>query len=340
MTVREISSKTEWEDFLIQTEPHSFLPSWNWGDLQERLGTTVLRVGVYDGSVLLAVTLILHIKARRGAFLFVPHGPILKLAVEPSSVLPTLLEFLKEHGKKRGVAFIRLSPLLEKTEKYRFLFRRLGFRDAPVHLMHPELAWLLDIRKDEEVLIKEMRKTTRYLIRKAEKEGVVIREGDSEDDLAAFLKVYRTTVDRQSFRPFKDDFFKNELEVFKNDRQIKIFLAEHEGNVIGAAMIVFYGQSAFYHHGASDQTYSHIPGSYLLQWRVIQAARARGLTLYNFWGIVRPDGKKHPWAGLSLFKTGFGGFEEEYLHAQDFSLSFRYWLVYFVEKFRRIRRGL
>ena len=35
--------------------------------------------------------------------------------------------------------------------------------------MHPEITWELDIRKPEENLLKEMRKTTRYLIRQAEK---------------------------------------------------------------------------------------------------------------------------------------------------------------------------
>lgn len=340
MTVREISSPSEWEQFLGAVEPHSFLSSWHWGEVQERLGTKILRLGVYDGELLLAVTLVLYVKARRGSFLFCPHGPVIKLAVEPTAILPPLFEFLKKQGKEMGCAFIRISPLLENTKKNLIPFQEGGFRNAPVHLMHPELAWILDIRKDEEALMKDMRKTTRYLIRKAEKEGVVVRGGDSDSELQAFLGVYRTTVDRQNFTPFKDDFFKNELEMFKKDNQIKIFLAEYQGRVIAAAMIVFYGRSAFYHHGASDQAYSQIPGSYLLQWRVIQEARARGCVLYNFWGIVRPEEKKHPWAGLSLFKTGFGGFEEAYLHAQDFPLSVRYWLVYIVEKLRRFRRGL
>jgi lipid II:glycine glycyltransferase (peptidoglycan interpeptide bridge formation enzyme) len=340
MIIREITSKTDWEDFLSMVKPHSFLTSWDWGEVQERLGTKIFRFGIFNEDSLVGVVLVLLIKARRGSFLFCPHGPIIKSGVTTESVLTALLTILRGLGRKLKCSFIRLSPLLDNSEGNRTLFRQLGFHNAPIHLMHPELAWLLDIRKDEETLLRNMRKTTRYLIRRAEKEGIGVREGDSNFNLEEFLKIYQTTVDRQNFTPFRDEFLKNELEVFKKDNHIKIFLAEYEGRAIAAAVIVFYGRSAFYHHGASDQTLSQIPGSYLLQWRAIQAAKARGCDFYNFWGIVRGGNKKHPWAGLSLFKTGFGGFEEEYLHAQDFILSPQYYFVYLVEKLRRMRRNL
>ncbi|MEK7187950.1 MAG: peptidoglycan bridge formation glycyltransferase FemA/FemB family protein [Patescibacteria group bacterium] len=340
MTIAEIHSKTEWEHFLAEASPHSFLHSWNWGEVQEKLGTKVIRLGLYEDQSLIAVALILLIKARRGSFLFCPHGPVVENKENIKPVLTTLLPELEKRGKELGCVFIRVSPLFKKNSEYEAIFRELGFRNAPVHLMHPELAWILNIDESEEAILKNMRKTTRYLVRRGEKEGVKIRIGETKEDLENFLKVYRTTVDRQNFTPFKGDFFKTELEVFKKDNQVKLFLAEYDGKVITAAMIVFYGQSAFYHHGASDQTYSHIPGAYLLQWQVIREAKARGLQFYNFWGIVPPEEKKHPWAGLSLFKTGFGGYSEVYLHAQDYLLSQKYWLVYFIETLRRKKRRL
>lgn len=340
MKIQEVTSKNIWEDFLTTHQPHSFLTSWNWGEVQSRLGTQIIRLGVFKEDRLVAVVLVLFVQARRGAFLFCPHGPVVAEGEDRYAVLETLTHFLAKRGKDLRCSFIRISPLFLNNEENRTMFIRLGFRNAPVHLMHPELAWLLDVQKDDEVLMKEMRKTTRYLIRKAEKEGVVIKEGTDTEALETFLRVYRTTVHRQQFTPFKDESFRSELEVFRADNQVKLFRAEYEGKVIASAIIIFYGSSGFYHHGASDQAYSQIPGSYLLQWRVIQEARQRGCHFYNFWGVVRPEQKKHPWAGLSLFKMGFGGFEEEYVHAQDYILSSRYWLVYLIERIRRVRRGL
>jgi lipid II:glycine glycyltransferase (peptidoglycan interpeptide bridge formation enzyme) len=104
-------------------------------------------------------------------------------------------------------------------------------------------------------------------------------------------------------------------------------------------MIVYTNNSAFYHHGASIRKYSNITASELLQWIAIKEAKQNGLSYYNFWGIVREKEKNHPWAGLSKFKKGFGGFEEEYLHAQDYVLRVKYWLNYLIEITRKIKRG-
>jgi len=59
----------------------------------------------------------------------------------------------------------------------------------------------------------------------------------------------------------------------------------------------------------------------------------------QFWGIAPENRPKHPWTGLTLFKTGFGGYKEEYLHCQDLPVTLKYWLNYTVEKMRRIKRG-
>jgi lipid II:glycine glycyltransferase (peptidoglycan interpeptide bridge formation enzyme) len=77
-----------------------------------------------------------------------------------------------------------------------------------------------------------------------------------------------------------------------------------------------------------------------LQWEVIKEIKSRGLSMYNFWGVVPEDAKDHPWAGLSTFKRGFGGAEERYVHAKDFPISIWYYFTYVIEKIRKIKRGL
>jgi lipid II:glycine glycyltransferase (peptidoglycan interpeptide bridge formation enzyme) len=62
--------------------------------------------------------------------------------------------------------------------------------------------------------------------------------------------------------------------------------------------------------------------------------------MYNFWGVVPETATKHPWAGLSTFKRGFGGAEEQYVHAKDLPLSLKYWLTYTIEKVRKMKRRL
>ena len=119
-----------------------------------------------------------------------------------------------------------------------------------------------------------------------------------------------------------------------------MFIADYHDEPIAVAMIVISNGSAFYHHGASTQKFPKITASYLLRWQAIQYAQLRGCRYYNFWGISPVDKPKHPWAGLSLFKQGFGGFSEAYMHAQDYPLKSKYWLNLAIECARRIKRGL
>jgi lipid II:glycine glycyltransferase (peptidoglycan interpeptide bridge formation enzyme) len=117
-------------------------------------------------------------------------------------------------------------------------------------------------------------------------------------------------------------------------------LGKYKGEVISSSMIIFWQDTAFYHQGASSLKHPKIPVSYLLQWETIKEAKKRNLNLYNFWGIAPEGRKSHPWAGLTLFKKGFGGYVKKYVETQDLPLSQRYWLTFVFESLRRIKRDL
>ncbi len=342
--IKEITDKNIWENFLKEREEKTFLNSWNWGEFQKKEGCKIWRWGFYNEDKLIALALVLKIKARRGTFLFVPHGPVVK--EEKEKVLRELLEKGKETAKKEKAVFLRVAPIAKRTDENKNLFSSLGFREAPLH-MHPEVSWELDITKSEEDLLMDMRKTTRYLIRKAGKENdIEAVQTQNLQDLEAFDKVYQKTAERHDFVPFSLRFLKNQFLVFKEDDQIAIFLGKYKGEVVASSVVVFWQDRAFYHHGASLQKYRKVPVSYLLQWEAIKEAKRRGCKKYNFWGIApeireKEDLKKsnHPWAGLTLFKMGFSGRRKEYVKTQDFPFSGKYIINYFIESLRKRRRG-
>jgi len=338
MNISEINSKAEWDDFVIKTDPDSFLHSWNWGGVNKNTGEKIWRLGFFDGEKIEAAVLIIKVKARRGTFLFVPHGPIVADEKNMIKIIEELKTYLVKLGKKEKAAFVRISPLLLKSEENLQIFRDLDFRDAPIHMMHPEKTWILDIGKDEETLMREMKKNHRNLIRRAEKDGVTIEMSDSEESLKAFYDIHMETVERHHFVPFSYEYIKSEMEAFRRDDRIKIFNARYEGKIISSAIVVFYGDEAFYHHGASSSEYARVPSSYLALWEAICEAKRRGIRKFNFYGIV-DDNPKHPWFGLSRFKKGFGGYEVNLVHCQDLPLNWKYYITYFIELIRKIKRG-
>ena len=334
-----VSDRKAWEDFMQKVRPHSFLHSWMWGEHAEATGSKVFRIGIQKGDDIVAAALFIKVDARRGAFLLCPHGPVLSPTEGDAELLRLIARECTRIARAEECDFIRFCPLVKDTAESRTLYRDLGFRPAPIH-MHPELSWMLDVTKSEDDLLRDMRKTTRYLVKKMEKEGVEISMSTNPDDIEKFWPVYQSTVERQQFTPFKKLDLRKEFELFAKENNAAFFFGSYRGELIAAAIIIFYNGQAFYHHSGSIQKSKDINASYLLQWHVIREAKRRGCTLYNFWGISPTDRPEHPWAGLSLFKKGFGGFAEEYLHAQDKPLTAKYQLNYIVETARRIRRGL
>ena len=359
--ISEINNKQIWEDFLLQCKEKTFLDSWNWGEFQKAMGNKIWRLGIYNREQLVAVALVIKIIAKRGTFLFVPHGPNIKNSEleyqDPEQtqsskfkILKIFLEELRKLAKEENCSFIRISPIWERSKENIKIFKDLEFRQAPIH-MHPEVTWELNITPSEEELLMNMRKTTRYLIRQGVKnKDIEIVQSRKTEDIKRFNELYQQTAYRHHFTPFSLRYLQNEFLAFNPDNQISIFLGRYKGEIISSAMIIFWQGTAFYHQGASSHKYPKVPVSYLLQWEAIKEAKKRNCKIYNFWGIAPitiencklkiENLKGHPWYGLTLFKMGFGGYKKEYVKTQDFVISKRYWLNYIVEKIRKYKRGL
>ncbi len=332
-----MENKNEWERFLLSQSWQPFFQSWNWGEVQEKIGNSVFRFGVYDPSTssgLVGICLAVLVKAKRGRYLHLRHGPLLTNFEKQFS--PFLTE-IKKQAKELGADFIRMSPLLQSDLFDITFLRKLGFRNAPIHNMDAENAWVLELDKSEEEILSGMRKTTRYLVKKGQTLPITITKSTDRRDFTHFLNLYETTSKRHSFIPHRG--VAEEFEVFTRDKQALLFLARYKRKVLAGALIIFYGNQAIYHHGASSDEFREIPAAYFLQWEAIKEAKRQGKKFYNFWGVVPPEKTNHPWQGLTLFKTGFGGRRVNFIHAQDLPLTFGYWKTFAIETIWRMRRG-
>jgi len=344
MEVKEIKDKKIWEDFLLKCKEKTFLQSWNWGEFNEKMGNKIWRLGVFDKDDLVGAALVVEIKAKRGTFLLIQHGPNINEqgTKNREQILATLLDKLKKIAKKEKVSFIRMVPLWKKNEENQKFLQGFGFRPAPMPASAYEATLKLNLSPSEEELLKNMRKTTRYLIRQALKDaGLEILKSDRIEDVELYNKLNQEVAGYQQFVPFSLQFVKNEFNVLAKDNQALLFFGKYQEKIIASALVVFWSDIGFYHQAALSPKYHKIPIAYLLQWEAIKEAKKRGCILYDFWGYVNPnENPEHPWAGPTLFKMGFGGKPYEYVKTQDFPLSKKYWLTFIFEKLRKIRRGL
>lgn len=333
---KEITSKETWEAFINEHPEANFLQSWSWGEFNQRIGKEIVRTGFYKSDKLVGVMLAVVEDAKRGRYITVPAGPIIDW--KDSYLVKHLVYELNSLAAKLNCSFVRVRPQLASDEFSKSLFKKLGFRSAPMHL-HAELTSQLDLTQDEETLLKNMRKQTRYEIRQSEKKEIIVKETTDENALKAFYDLQIETAKRQAFVPFSYNYLHEQFKVFAQDKQVVLYSAYQGSQLLAQAFVIFYGKEAAYHYGASTDAGRKLPGAYAIQWTAIKEAKKRGMERYNFWGVTHPDEKSHRFYGVSIFKRGFGGDDVEYLHAQDLVVSYKYFVNWIVETARKkIRR--
>jgi len=338
MEIKEIQNKEEWENFVLKQSYTLFVQSFKYGEFYKKIGENYWIFGLYENNVLVGGSLVVSVHAKRGNFLYIPYGPLIDLQVEGR--LKIFIDFIKNFAKENKYDFIRISPFIDDNENNRKIFKEVGLIEAPIHVL-AETTWILDLEQDEEKILANMNKNHRNLIRRCEKEGVIIKQMNDSKSIEEFNRLHDITAQRHNFHRFSAEYIKNEFLSFVDSKEVSIFHAYlRDRNLDSSAIVMMYGNMAAYRHGASLNLVKQIPSSYLLQWMAIKEAKNRGLKYYNFWGIAPADAPdNHPFKGITHFKKGFGGFQKDLLPCHDLPITWCYKINWLVETLRSKKRG-
>lgn len=319
----------------------NFLQSPAWGRMNEIIGHKVI-IEATDTSWCQMIVK----NAKRGRYLEVPGGPLLDWT--DRSAVERVFAQIRQVAKREKCVFVRLRPQLRNTPEHQQLLTSLGAKKAPMHL-HAEHTVMLDLTKSEDDLLKEMRRQTRYEVRRSAKLGLTVDCSENEASFREFHEVQAVTALRQRFVPPDLATLLAECTAFNqpadqsSDRTgARIYIAKTaEGTPIAYGLILIEGDEAEYFEAASTEQNQKLPGAYALQWQVIKDLKKLGVKRYNLWGIAPPGQKEHRYAGVTTFKTGFGGEIVEFLPASDIIIRrFRYLLNLLVETARKKKRHL
>jgi peptidoglycan pentaglycine glycine transferase (the first glycine) len=101
----------------------------------------------------------------------------------------------------------------------------------------------------------------------------------------------------------------------------RLFLAEHEGQVLAGLLLFHFGDKVWYMYGASSNDKRHLMPNHLLQWEAIRWAKAQGCGLYDMWGAPDALDENDPLWGVYRFKAGLGGRFAPHVGAYDYPVS-------------------
>lgn len=355
-TVRTVDESTYWS--WLRTSHHAgFQQTPEWGRARSGDWRPEL-VGWYDADEhLLGVALIRYrdLPGLHRSLAIIAQGPVLDWE---HADLPELLRALREHARIRhAFAVVAVPPLsLHRwdpatvktaladpgTAEWSQLppdredpvgrraveaLEREGWHRLPqggiLESTQPMYnAWLpLGGRSEEEVLAG-MTRTWRKNIRRAEREGVVIREG-TRSDLPDVQRIYTETAQRQGFETQPLEYFEAMWDALSADGpgRFHLDLAVHEGELLsasGTAQAAFRAQGVF---AANSSAKRHLKSSNALYLARIRHARADGADDFDLGGVATSLDAEGPEAGLLLFKADMGGEFREYIGGWEIVLD-------------------
>lgn len=151
------------------------------------------------------------------------------------------------------------------------------------YLLEP-ITRLLDLKKNEEELLSDMKQKGRYNIKLAEKSGCVAKRVDATlQNIDIFYTMLQDTTARDGFSGNKKEYYLRLLDG-RTHPQEGLYFVYFENRVIAAAILTITGNTAIYYYGASvsDTESRKVMAPYLLQWEMIRASKGAGCTIYDF----------------------------------------------------------
>lgn len=331
MDIRLIKAgeQKQWNE-MVAAHPYGGLEqSYEWGELQTRIPgrPAFYALGIFEGEVMVGGMLVIRQEMGGGkTWLWCPRGPLLP-EEGANEAWEELLKEVRALAKEGGDVFLRIEPGVPVEEVFVAMGKQVENRYFPEHTL------TLDLTLPTEDLLEQMTQKGRYNIKQAEKQGVVVREGGGQEQtrlrrVEDFYKLLADTADRDAFSVHKAHFYKDFLESLGG----KLYLAYQDDVVVAGVLVTYFGEVATYYFGASSSAHRDSKAPYLLQWTAIRDAKKAGMKVYDFLGIAPEGDEKHAWAGVTQFKTRFGGKRVSYHAAQVFVFRSLWWFIYRLAK--------
>lgn len=202
-------------------------------------------------------------------------------------------------------------PPAKKNQEIRLNFdtQNWNLRKANTNVL-PSDTLFIDLGKDNDQLLGDMKSKTRYNVRLSLRKGVHVRKAKIKD-LDIWYDLYRETCARNGIFLHDLAYFQAVLATKMNDAQspaeVELLIAEIDHHPLAAMFFVVSNKRATYLYGASSSTNRNYMATYALQWEAIKRAKMKGCTEYDMFGVAPNPNTSHPMYGLYRFKTGFGG---------------------------------
>ncbi len=162
---------------------------------------------------------------------------------------------------------------------------------------------ILDLCKSEEVLWESIHGKHRNVIRKAEKEGIIVEE---TDDIESYYCLSEETYRRSEANGPAYKTLRKVYNYLNPAGMCKVFFARQGDKLAAGAYMLLCGGRVTYWHGASCNN-PPTGAANLLHWEMIRGFKNEGYRWYDFGGAALNVDEKNKERSITRFKERFGG---------------------------------
>jgi lipid II:glycine glycyltransferase (peptidoglycan interpeptide bridge formation enzyme) len=350
-----LTLSSSWNQAILSFPETHFLQTWEWAQVKARLGWQAhYLVWSYGPNSLecqrvadalpahdyVAACLILERKLQIAGFsaslsvLYAPRGPLLRDWADVD-LRNRVLRDLQMFTKQRGAIFIKIDPEIpigwgitgtpsaqvnHQGEAILAEIEAIGGVASKDQIQFRNTV-LIDLRPNEDMLLKAMKQKTRYNIHLASRRGVQVHAGELRD-LDDLYRMYAQTALRDGFAIRDREYYLHIWKTFmlgggEPGPQAEPLIATVNGEAIAAVILFRFGRQAWFVYGMSREAHRDKMPNYLLQWEAIQLAKRAGCCIYDLWGAPDVFNETDRMWGVYRFKEGLGGKVVRFLGAWD-----------------------
>lgn len=227
----------------------------------------------------------------------------------PRSKSPFPFSELQTFIRNNHIFRFKMSPFISSSSKEfakikkQFISHNFKVDNFP---FNPTTTICIDLTQSEETLFKNFTQAKRRAVRRAIKNGVLIKKSSGIEALISIRK--------KQYFPFGFLVTHEMKKLWQNffpENATLLLAFSSEKKAIGGIFLLFYDGIAYYWFASATVSGKKLFAPTLLVWEALKHAKQKGCTRFDFEGIYDERFLKaaKSWKGFTKFKEGFGGKE-------------------------------
>ncbi|AFH50158.1 Hypothetical protein IALB_2455 [Ignavibacterium album JCM 16511] len=297
------SEIADWNNEILRLNNYSFFHSGEWAlVLSDTYKYKPVYFCLFKNNILSSVVPAMEIKStltgkRLVSLPFSDFCEPLFGSIDESEIIKENIFNYCESNKLKFMEF--------RTSETKFPFETENFRT--------DLRHILNLIPDENELKKNLSENTKRNIKSALKEGLIVKEENSDQAIKNFYKLQCITRKKHGLPPQPESFFQNIYKYILSQNKGTMFFAYINNMPVASLMFFTFGKKVLYKFGASLNQNLPKGANHLLMWEAIKKYSILGFKEFDF-GRTEINHE-----GLRRFKLGFGA-EERIIYTTRFDI--------------------